>query len=236
MYKKVLIFIGCIIVIKFVFNKIINNNIHNNRIYHDRIRYIQENNIPLSGIMIHKRQPAFDFLGLLNKFLPYHRVLEIPLPNGTKRFVGLAPYCKNNKDTCLKTQYLLQTGPIYQNLNLSYKKSFPIEAWVEYNNRFGKYPTILDPSIVNRLTLTREELEKENIFTNSWRGLDFLTFTKYENKTPTIFSCRSAIMSVIERAELIEKKEYSFDQLLYNNVNPYPTTFLEFILYKINNI
>lgn len=168
----------------------------------DRMNYLLQNNVQLSGIYLQQR-PPFGFLWYVQWLLPYHQSIMIKQPDGSIRHVGLALIGKGifNRESA----FVIHKGGPYETLN-KLDSSIPIEAWVDYKEKYGHYPENLDSSVLKQYTLTHEEAvepeadpyDRDNVFTTQCGKF----YWDETDGSPRFVSCRSAVMDAVRKTEL----------------------------------
>lgn len=166
-----------------------------------QMNYLLQNKVELSGVYLQQRQP-FGFLWYIQWLLPYHQSLKIIHKDGTVRHVGLGKHKNNNDFLNMESEFILHKGGNYETLN-NYETSIPIECWVEYKWKFGKFPENINVAKLNEITMTREETTNE---TELYK-VQFGKPSRDLNNDFVITSCRSAVTYAIRTEELSRTKE-----------------------------
>jgi hypothetical protein len=98
----------------------------------------------------------------------------------------------------------------------------PIEMWVEFYDKFGKFPENIDVGLLKEI-LAMEKQGEEHYATT------FGSTVEYADGTPTISTCRSAAMGAILKEEMIRDGLMSpDDKYLENSI-----TIVEYIKRKV---
>lgn len=155
----------------------------------DRLNELYDESHNLSGVRIAQRQAFGNWLLPLNYLLPYHQSLILPISNGKIKQIGLGQDDDHeNRGLGARTSYWVEhVGKQYEGLD-AYEFSIPVEAWGEYKEVFGTWPSNINISLLESLTQIGSS-EGDITF-----GEVF--FDQYF-QMPNIKSCRSEIMRVI---------------------------------------
>lgn len=168
-----------------------------------RMNYLLQNKIPLSGVYLQQRQP-FGSIWFIHWIMPYHQSLKIMQKDGSIRHVGLGRNPEHKHFYDLSSEFILHKGVEYNRLS-EYEISFPIECWVDYKRKYGKFPENIDINKLNEITMTREEATSKDL-PNIYKTI-FSKPTKDDNNDFVFTSCRSAVMYAIRKEELNRKQK-----------------------------
>jgi hypothetical protein len=158
-----------------------------------RMNEIIKGDVKLSGVYLNQRNP-FGMLGMISWLLPYHQSLVI-VSNGNTRHVGLASSKVKKGFFDRTSEFTLHHGEKYRILN-SKEISYPIECWVDYEKKYGHFPENIDPEVLNRITMTRDEAKEKQLPEDDIRRYTFANLFNGE-----LITCRSVSMNVIREAE-----------------------------------
>lgn len=168
----------------------------------DRINYLLKNEAELSGVYLHQR-PPFGFLWYVQWLLPYHQSLVIVQKDGSERHVGLGRIGDGffNRES----GFILHNGEKYDKLN-KLDSSIPIEAWIDYEEKFGHYPSNIDVKMLNNFTMTSEEASEPGTDPYDGENLHRVKCGEFyrdpTDNSPRFRSCRSSVMDAIRFSEI----------------------------------